>query len=155
MPYYSRTFRLPFEEVQEKILANLDDVGFEVSTTIDIRKSLEEKLHVSFRNYKILGVFIPSFAYQAITLESHVGIKLPCNIVLQEHENGEVEVSAANPAENIDVSHQTEHLLDLALDVGEKLLKVIDGICHERLNTVSPSLLDAKTIQEAYTQVQG
>ncbi|MEO5603835.1 MAG: DUF302 domain-containing protein [Cyclobacteriaceae bacterium] len=40
----------------------------------------------------MFGACNPEFAYKAISLESHMGVMLPCNVVVQEHKNGEVEI---------------------------------------------------------------
>lgn len=128
MAYYSRKIKLPFQDVLSKVSENLKQQGFGVITTIDVQDTFKQKLNVPFRNYKILGACNPQFAYKAISLESHMGVMLPCNIVVQEHENGEVEVSAINPLENIDRSLNTTQLADLATEVGNKLRAAIDDL---------------------------
>ena len=130
MAYYSRKLKMPFQEVLDKITQNLEHQGFGVVTTIDVRDTFKKKLNVGFRNYKILGACNPLFAYKAITLESHMGVMLPCNIVVQEHENGEVEVSAINPLENLDKSLDTTQLVGLATEIGVRLRAAVDYVHH-------------------------
>ena len=130
MAYYSRKLKMPFQEVLDKITQNLEHQGFGVITTIDVRDTFKKKLNVGFRNYKILGACNPLFAYKAITLESHMGVMLPCNIVIQEHENGEVEVSAINPLENLDKSLDTTQLVGLATEIGVRLRAAVDYVHH-------------------------
>jgi uncharacterized protein (DUF302 family) len=131
MAYYSRKMKLPFAEVVKRVTHNLKEQGFGIVTTIDMQDTFHQKLNVSFRNYKILGACNPQFAYNAITLESHVGVMLPCNIVVQEHENGEVEVSAINPLENIERAFTSSPLRDLARDAGNPLREAIDNLHRE------------------------
>ena len=128
MAYYSRKLKMPFQEVLEKITQNLEHQGFSVVTTIDVRDTFKKQLNVVFRNYKILGACNPLFAYKAISLESHMGVMLPCNIVVQEHENGEVEVSAINPLENLDKNFDTTPLVDLAREMGVRLRAAVDYV---------------------------
>ena len=128
MAYYSRKLKMPFRDVLEKITENLEHQGFGVITTIDVQDTFKRKLNVGFRNYKILGACNPLFAYKAISLESHMGVLLPCNIVIQEHENGEVEISAINPLENLDTTLNTTQLADLAAEVGVRLRAAVDYI---------------------------
>ena len=45
-----------------------------------------------------------------------MGVMLPCNVTVQEHENGEVEVSAINPLQTLDVQ-SFPHLKDLATEI--------------------------------------
>jgi len=128
MAYYSRKLKMPFQEVLEKITQNLEHQGFGVVTTIDVQDTFKKKLNVGFRNYKILGACNPLFAYKAISLESHMGVMLPCNIVIQEHDNGEVEVFAINPLENLDKTFNTTPLEDLAREIGVRLRAAVDYV---------------------------
>jgi uncharacterized protein (DUF302 family) len=131
MAYYSRKLKMPFQEVVNKVIQNLQLQGFGVITTIDIQDTFQKKLNIGFRNYKILGACNPQFAYKAISLESHMGIMLPCNVVVQEHENGEVEVSAINPLENLDKTFNTTQLVDLSTEIGIRLRAAVDYIHRE------------------------
>jgi uncharacterized protein (DUF302 family) len=128
MAYYSRKIKMPFQEVLEKVTKNLESQGFDVITSIDVQDTFKKTLDINFRNYKILAACNPQFAYKAISMDSHLGVMLPCNVVIQEHENGEVEVSAINPLDAIDNSFSTTMLVDLAREVGVKLRAVLDCI---------------------------
>ncbi len=131
MAYYSRKLKLPFQDVLNKVTENLKQQGFGIITTIDVQDTFKQKLNIGFRNYKILGACNPQFAYKAISMESHIGVMLPCNVVVQEHENGEIEVSALNPLETIDNVFSTPQLLELATEVGNKLRTAIDDLHRE------------------------
>jgi uncharacterized protein (DUF302 family) len=131
MIYYSCTLKMPFQEVLERMRNNLQEQGFGIVTTIDLEDTFKQKLDVDFRKYKILGACNPQFAYKAVSLESHMGIMLPCNVIIQEHENGEVEVSAVNPLENIDRAFNTTELTALAEEVAKKLRSAIDALHRE------------------------
>ena len=129
--YYSRKVKMPFQDTLNKIVSSLQLQGFGIITTIDLKDTFKQKLNVGFRNYKILGACNPQFAYQAVSLESHMGVMLPCNVVIQEHENGEVEVSAINPLDNIDKTLKTTQLAGLASEVGNRLRAAIDDLDHQ------------------------
>lgn len=128
MAHYSRKLKTSFQDALQKIMTNLEHQGFDIITSIDFRDAFRKKLQIGFRNYKILGVCNPQLAYKAITLESHMGTLLTCNIVIQEHENGEVEVSAINPLENIDKVFDTTQLVSLASEVGVRLRAALDYV---------------------------
>jgi uncharacterized protein (DUF302 family) len=140
MAYYSRKLKMPFQEVLTTVTQNLQLQGFAVITTIDVQHTFQKKLNINFRNYRILGACNPQFAYKAISLESHMGVMLPCNIVVQEHENGEVEVSAINPLESLDKSFNTTALADLATEIGIRLRASIDYIHRDQPKLVSHAL---------------
>jgi uncharacterized protein (DUF302 family) len=135
MAHYSRKLNIPFNEVLSKITETLQQQGFGIITTIDIKDTLKQKLNVDFRNYKILGACNPNFAFKAISLESHIGLMLPCNIVVQQHENGEVEVSAVNPLETIDSAFGSSNLKDIATEVSNRLRTAVDDLQREVSNS--------------------
>ena len=64
-----------------------------------LRRLSKKKTNVKFRNYVILGACNPRYAYEALLEEDKIGVFLPCNVVVQEHESGEVELSIINPEE--------------------------------------------------------
>jgi uncharacterized protein (DUF302 family) len=140
MAYYSITLKMPFQEVVNKVTQNLEHQGFGVITTIDVQDTFQKNLNIGFRKYKILGACNPQFAYKAISLESHMGIMLPCNIVVQEHENGDVEISAINPLENLDKTLNTSQLVQLATEIGIRLRAAVDYIQREPPKVYSDAL---------------
>ncbi len=89
--------RATFEEAVQKVTDALQKEGFGVLTEIDIKNTLKKKLDVDFRRYLILGACNPHLARQALEAEEHIGLLLPCNIVVQEDPQGGVSVSIADP----------------------------------------------------------
>ena len=116
-----------FEEALSKVAEEIKKEGFGIITEIDMQETLKKKLNVDWRKYKILGVCNPKFAYQALQLEDKIGTMLPCNIVVQEHANGSVEVSAINPVVSMKAIGNNE-LHKLASEVQIALKKVIDSL---------------------------
>jgi len=47
--------------------------------------------------YRILGACSPHYAFEALSEEPHIGVMLPCNVIVQRFENGEIEVSSIDP----------------------------------------------------------
>lgn len=126
--HYSRKLLLPFDAVLSRITDNLHQQGFAVITSIDVRHTLKTKLNIDFRRYMILGAFHPEIAYKAISLESHAGLIFPCHIVVQEHENSEVEVSAISPLEAIGENTSTSLITELATLVDNCLRVAVDDL---------------------------
>lgn len=73
MVYYSRKLKLPFQDVLNKLTATLKQQGFGIITSIDVQDIFKQKLNIGFRNYKILGVCNPKFAYKAIS-SNHIWV---------------------------------------------------------------------------------
>jgi uncharacterized protein (DUF302 family) len=95
--YYSKTTRFKFDEAVSRLTQALKEEGFGILTEIDVKDTLKKKLDVYFRNYRILGACNPPFAYKALQAEDKVGMMLPCNIIVQETPNGDVEIAAIDP----------------------------------------------------------
>ena len=95
--YFAKTVALPFDEAVDRVKAELKKDGFGVLTDIDVRKTLNEKLGVNFRKYRILGACNAPYAYKALLAEDKNGTMLPCNVIVQEHADGRVEVAAIDP----------------------------------------------------------
>lgn len=114
-----------FEEALELVSDALKTEGFGVLTTIDVKATFKKKLDVDFRNYHILGACNPNFAHKAISAEDKIGVFLPCSVVVQEHKNGQIEVSFVDPIASM-MSVQNPQLGQLATEVQEKLKRVFD-----------------------------
>lgn len=110
-----------------RVTSELQKEGFGIITEIDLRSKFREKLGKDFRNYKILGACNPKLAYEAIQKESHIGVMLPCNLLVQEHEDGRIEVSAINPMQSIGVIGNSE-LEGMATQISDKLKAVLDRV---------------------------
>ena len=101
--YFTKIVARSFDETLAKLTDELKKEGFGILTEIDVKETLKKKLNVDFRRYKILGACNPTFAYQALQAEEKIGILLPCNVIIQEKGNGQVEVSAIDPMETMKV----------------------------------------------------
>ncbi|HSP11809.1 MAG TPA: DUF302 domain-containing protein [Salegentibacter sp.] len=126
--YFNKTLKnISFEDAIEKVTAELKKEGFGVLTEIDVKETLKKKIDVEFRKYKILGACNPHFAHQALTSENKIGVFLPCNVVVQENENGEIEVSAVDPIASMQAA-KNEELRGLATEVQGKMKKIIANL---------------------------
>lgn len=128
MQYYlNKRLELSFDEAIEKVTGELKKEGFGILTDIDVQKTLKKKLDVSFRKYRILGACNPHFAYQALQKESRIGTMLPCSVIVQETEEGDIEVAAIDPIASMQAV-QNPQLEDIANQVQAKLRKVVDSL---------------------------
>lgn len=122
-----RNVKTSFDETVARVTTELQKEGFGIITEIDLKSKFKEKLGKDFRNYTILGACNPKIAFEAVQNESHIGVMLPCNVLVQEHEGGEVEVSAINAMQSIGVVGNPE-LNTLAEDVSKRLKSALDRI---------------------------
>ena len=99
--HFSKKVSIPFHQAVNNVITALKKQGFGIITEIDLRETFSKKLGVDFRNYLILGACNPRFAYESLLEEDKLGVFLPCNVVIQEHEDGEVEISFINPEEMV------------------------------------------------------
>lgn len=131
MTYYHNTVLsdLSFEEAVSITTEALKKEGFGILSEIDIKATLKKKLNVDFHKYKILGACNPEFAHKALLAEDKIGTMLPCNVILQEKEEGFIEVSAVDPMASMQAVINKD-LMGIADDVSEKLKRVVDDIHH-------------------------
>lgn len=125
--YFSKTVNDDFDTVIYKVTEELKKEGFGVLTEIDVQETLKKKLDVDFRKYKILGACNPHFAHQALSEEPFIGTMLPCNVIVQQYEDGKVEVSAVDPVASM-MAVENEKLGAVADEVRKKLRNVISNI---------------------------
>jgi uncharacterized protein (DUF302 family) len=125
--YFSKTLDLSFDEAIVRITDELKKEGFGVLTEIDVKATLKKKLDVDFRNYRILGACNPPLAYKTLQAEAQIGLMLPCNVVVQESENGQIIVSAVDPVMSMQAV-ENESLGEVAGQVKAKLQKVIESV---------------------------
>lgn len=124
--YFSKKVKGTFDDVIEKVTSSLKSEGFGILTEIDVKKTLKKKLDVDFRKYMILGACNPPFAYQALQVEDKIGTMLPCNVIVQEVREGEVEVAAIDPVASMKAVENPK-LLEVARQVQERLKRVIES----------------------------
>ena len=125
--YFNKKLRLPFEEAIDKVTEELKKKGFGILTEIDVKETLKKKLDVDFRKYKILGACNPPFAHKALLAEDKIGAMLPCNVIVQELSENEVEVAAIDPIASMQAVENTA-LGDVANDVQKMLKSVIEEL---------------------------
>ncbi|MCF8224804.1 MAG: DUF302 domain-containing protein [Bacteroidales bacterium] len=128
MKYYiEKTTNYPFDEAVEKVTEELKKEGFGVLSEINIHEKLKEKLDVDFRKYRILGACNPPNAYKALQHENKIGTMLPCNVIVQELDEGKTEVAAVDPVASMMAAENAE-LESIAKEIRTKLQKVIDTL---------------------------
>jgi len=125
--YFNKTVNGTFEEVIEKVTQGLKDEDFGILTEIDVTATLKKKLDVNFKKYRILGACNPPYAHKALQAEDKIGTMLPCNVIVQEIEEGVIEVAAVNPMASM-LAVDNEILAEIASGITTKLENVIEKL---------------------------
>jgi uncharacterized protein (DUF302 family) len=125
--HFSKRLDLFFDQAVSRVTEALKTEGFGLLTDIDVSATLKAKLGENFRPYRILGACNPQLAYRALTLEDKIGTMLPCNVIVQQHQGGGVEVSAVDPVASMQAIDNPA-LADVANEVRARLKRLIDGL---------------------------
>ena len=125
--YFNKTVELSFEDAIARVTEELKKEGFGILTEIDMSAAMKKKLDVDIRPYKILGACNPPFAYKALQAESHIGIYLPCNVIVQDAGDGKTDVAAVDPM--VAMSRvENPDLEPVAQEIQAKLKRVIEAL---------------------------
>ncbi len=116
-----------FDGTKAAVIEALASEGFGVLAEIDVQATLKKKLDVDFRPYVILGACNPPLSHRALQAEAHIGLLLPCNVVVQQTGDNEVVVSALRPTSVFSLV-DGDDISPVARDVEEKLRRVIESI---------------------------
>lgn len=117
---------MDFDEAVEKVTEALKNEGFGVLTTIDVKQTLKEKLDVDRPRYVILGACNPHFAHQALEVEPDIGLLLPCNVVVYEHDGG-IRVAAMDPEAAFQLA-DNPNIGPVAREVRKRIERVIEQL---------------------------
>jgi uncharacterized protein (DUF302 family) len=131
--HLSRKVPMRFAEAIEKVTEELKKEGFGIITFIDLKETLKNKIGEDFRNYVVLGACNPRYAYKALVADDKIGVFLPCSVVVQEHTNGETEVSIINPEELLH-SVQEPALRTFATEIKVAMQNVLKSLSHRDIN---------------------
>ena len=124
--YFSKTLNVSFDEAIEIITVALKSEGFGVVTDFDVSNALKNKLGIDFRPYRILGACNPPFANEALQAEDKIGTMLPCNVIVQQNENG-IEIAAIDPVASMEAV-KNDKVVEIAEKIQNKLKTVIDSL---------------------------
>ena len=128
MDYYvARTFTASFEDTLSRTTEALKREGFGIISDIDVSATMQAKLGVDFRKYRILGACNPKLALEALQLEDKIGLMLPCNVIVQDKSEGLTEVAAIDPVASM-LAIDNPALKQAAEIVRSKLKSAIDAL---------------------------
>ena len=118
-----------YAESLERVIDALKEEGFGILTRINIHDAFKEKLGLEFHNYCILGACNPPLAYKALSNRPDAGLMLPCNVIVEEIDEGTL-VRIVDPAAMMQAG---------GFD-GDPVLKEVGGEAEIRLRRVAEAL---------------
>ena len=127
MYHFSKVVDASFDQAIAQVTQALREEGMGVLTEIDVQAAFKQKLDVDFRKYKILGACHPLVAYQMLQTDDKAGVLYPCNVVIQEHEAGRVEVSSVDPLMMFLTLH-SPRAKEIAIDASRIMQAVMDRL---------------------------
>ncbi len=123
----SNTVNLEFDAAIAAVTESLKTQGFGIITEIDLSNTLKNKIDKDIAPYKILGACNPNYAYEAVTNEPQVGVMLPCNVIVRQLENNQVEIAAIDPIASM-MAIENDKLHVFASEVKALLEKAVTSI---------------------------
>lgn len=82
---------------------------------------------VDGRPYRILGTCIPPFAQRALMAEPHIGLLLPCNVIVREETDQTITVGFMDPVAVLRLADNPE-IATIAHDVRARLERARDRL---------------------------
>lgn len=126
--YFNRIIEnATFDDVIERVTEELKKEGFGILSEIDVQSTLKKKLDVDFKKYRILGACNPLFAHKALLEEDKIGTMLPCNVIVQQLSDTQIEIAAVDPIASMQAVGNKK-LARVASEVQQKLKNVIDNV---------------------------
>jgi uncharacterized protein (DUF302 family) len=128
MSYYiAKTLQQDFDATVDEVTARLKEHGFGVLTDIDVQATLKAKIGADTPRYRILGACNPRLAHEALQRESRLGVLLPCNVIVRETAEHQVEVASVDPVASLERTGN-EDLRATAEKVRSELAAVIEAL---------------------------
>jgi len=134
MYYFSNSTDMSFDDAVASTRDALKRHHFAILAEIDLGKVLRRQLAVDFGPYVIISACSPQLVPQTIEADNQIGSILLCNLVVQQHRDGRVEISVADPAATIGTINNVE-LISAARKLRFMVQQVIDSISSARVPT--------------------
>jgi uncharacterized protein (DUF302 family) len=117
-------------EAEATVRTALQAEGFGILTEVDVTATLQKKLGIATKPYKILGACNPGIAHRALEADPRVGAFLPCGIALYEEADGRTTVCLQDPGLIADAFH-AEGLAEAASEARERLVSALSSVAME------------------------
>ena len=75
----------------------------------------------------VLQACNPPYAHKSLQAEDKIGTLLPCNVVVQETDDGKYEITSINPQAAMSAV-ENDTMKEIATEISEKLKRAIDSL---------------------------
>jgi len=127
MHFLSKCVSMSFADAVGATKEALERQKFSILAEIDMRQVLRSDLSVDFRPYLILNACSLPLAHRAIEADHVIASMLLCEVVIQEHRNGRVEISVLDPTSTIGTINHVE-MISIAHELQSKTRQFMDDI---------------------------
>ena len=125
--YFFKVMNTDFEATIVRVKESLKEQGFGVVSEINMQQELTQATGKEMDPYIIIGACNPKGAYEALQIDAHIGLMLPCNVIVRDLGNNRVEVAAINPVKTMS-SLKNKKMNVLATEIASKLQLVIANL---------------------------
>ena len=123
----STVVRLSFARALRETRDALTEEGFVVITEIDLQTELAKKLGQQIRPYTILGAWVPSWEYQALSREPDIGLLMPSHVCLWDNGDGTCTLATAD-LKHLCHTEENPPLAEAARAVNARLRAVVASV---------------------------
>lgn len=126
--YFNKALKKTFDNAIANLERELEKEGFTVLTEINVGETLEQEMGSYNRRCRILGVCNVGLAHIALQADKRIGLLIPCKIMIQEENDGTVEVAALDPLAMVPIAEENIELMGVAEKMAIKLAIVINNV---------------------------
>ena len=127
MHFISTYASMSFADAVGAVKEALKREKFSILAEIDMQQVLKRHLSVDLRPYLVLSACNLPLLHRAIKADDAIGSTLLCEMVIQEHSNGYVEISVVDPACTIGTINHVE-MISIAQELQSLVRQVMEDI---------------------------